>query len=122
MTSLAGGCRASRLPFGAGAALTPSGWQPGRSDTAHWSRSALPGPGDSHIGPQVRFPRPGNRTLVRMSASAAQAEAVNRVRLGTARQFAGDVDAAEADLRAAIGVHPDYDDFALQHLGKLLVE
>jgi len=57
-----------------------------------------------------------------MSASAAQAEAVNRVRLGTARQFAGDVDAAEADLRAAIGVHPDYDDFALQHLGKLLVE
>jgi tetratricopeptide (TPR) repeat protein len=49
-------------------------------------------------------------------------EAANRVRLGTARQFAGDVDAAEADLRAAIGVHPDYDDFALQHLGKLLVE
>ena len=32
------------------------------------------------------------------------------------------MDAAEADLRAAVGVHPDYDDFALQHLGKLLVE
>jgi tetratricopeptide (TPR) repeat protein len=49
-------------------------------------------------------------------------EAANRVRLGTARQFAGEMDEAETDLRAALGVHPDYDDFALQHLGKLLVE
>jgi tetratricopeptide (TPR) repeat protein len=49
-------------------------------------------------------------------------EAANRVRLGTARQFAGEIDRAEVDLRAALGVHPDYDDFALQHLGKLLVE
>jgi tetratricopeptide (TPR) repeat protein len=52
----------------------------------------------------------------------ARREAANRVRLATARQFAGEADRAETDLRAALGVHPDYDDFALQHLGKLLVE
>ncbi len=63
------------------------------------------------------------RAVVLAQALAdARREAANRVRLGTARQFVGEIDQAETDLRAALGVHPDYDDFALQHLGKLLIE
>jgi tetratricopeptide (TPR) repeat protein len=54
-------------------------------------------------------------------------EAANLIRLATARQYGGQHAEAEAMFRAAValtisGAASDYEDFALQHLGKCLVE
>lgn len=54
-------------------------------------------------------------------------EAMNGIRLATARQYQGQHADAEAIFRAALalaqsGDAADYEDFALQHLGKCLVE
>jgi tetratricopeptide (TPR) repeat protein len=54
-------------------------------------------------------------------------EAVNRIRLATARQYSGEHAEAEAIFRDALaltlsGDAADYEDIALQHLGKCLVE
>ncbi len=56
-----------------------------------------------------------------------QREAVNCLRLATARQYQGQHADAEAVFRTALtrtqsGAAADYEDFALQHLGKCLVE
>jgi len=54
-------------------------------------------------------------------------EAANLIRLATARQYGGQHAEAEAIFREALaltetGDAADYEDFALQHLGKCLVE
>jgi HTH-type transcriptional regulator, pleiotropic regulator of extracellular virulence genes len=54
-------------------------------------------------------------------------EAVNRIRLATARQYSGEHAEAEAIFREALaltlsGDAADYEDYALQDLGKCLVE
>lgn len=57
----------------------------------------------------------------------SQREAANLIRLATARQYGGRHADAEAMFREAValttsGPASDYEDFALQHLGKCLVE
>lgn len=58
---------------------------------------------------------------------ARRHEAANLIRLATARQYGGQHVEAEAMFREAValtasGDAADYEDFALQHLGKCLVE
>ena len=57
----------------------------------------------------------------------AELEIANLIRLATAFQYAGRYDEARAMLekvvgRCASGEAPDYEDFALQHLGKVFAE